>query len=499
MADGPQSKSEGSAVEMVDLGGGALPAAGSSLSARATSKRTQADYAPSSSCCSQALQVVQVVMLLLVFISGAGQMSWAIAMLTERLGTKFCVDGSLDHSCDASGVLSATQTYAKPACFMLSDAQVSAGVSDVRVKLGVQVWQDCPENPAAIATAQAASSECSAASATGGHFGKICEDWANGGFDKSESVAKPAETAGWFTVSRESERCYSFTGGGYPLPNQVVHIFAGLMGLLTGVISVVIIVYQVVSELPCTKKRAAQFDEEEGDGGGGEDEDHVDGSASRLPLIQLVLFIVGFLLCVAALFMDAVFYVQSAMWFSEHFDSALTATNGSINWVHDATHQFTDDSVRQSLVASIFDAMTAQESVSPPCAGIASATPKSSTVSLTATRTGLWSNNPEGGGATDHTAEMESMFLVVVFNMLMFLIVSVRSALQLVLVEKLRHLRAARCAATNATFALDCDNWPVQCPACSQVYGIRVLRKVSVLLCTVTFHANLAHSLTRSP
>ena len=72
---------------------------------------------------------------------------------------------------------------------------------------------------------------------------------------------------------------------------------------------------------------------------------------------------------------------------------------------------------------------------------------------------------------------MEGMFFIVAFNMVMFLIVSLRSALQLVLVEKLRHLRAARCAATNATFALDCYNWPVQCPACSQVYGLRVLRK----------------------
>ena len=72
---------------------------------------------------------------------------------------------------------------------------------------------------------------------------------------------------------------------------------------------------------------------------------------------------------------------------------------------------------------------------------------------------------------------MEGMFFIVAFNMVMFLIVSLRSALQLVLVEKLRHLRAARCAATNATFALDCYNWPVQCPACSQVFGLRVLRK----------------------
>ena len=324
---------------MEDLGGGALPPAAASVSdvsssrpaqaARTTSERTQTpglivkaelDYGSSSSCCSQALQVVQVVMLLLVFISGAGQMSWAIAMLAE---TKFCVEKGLDHSCDAGGVLAATSTYAKPACFTLSDSLVSAGVPDMRVTVGVKVWQECPESAAAIATARAASPECSAASATGGQFGQICQDWANGGFVKTDaSVATPAETAGWWRVSRESELCYSFTGGGYPLPNQVVHILAGLMTLLTGVISVVIIVYQGVVALSCTKKRAAaQFDEEEGDGGGAEEEDRIDGSASRLPLIQLVLFIVGFLLCVAALIMDAVFYVQSALWFNEHFGS----------------------------------------------------------------------------------------------------------------------------------------------------------------------------------
>ena len=67
---------------------------------------------------------------------------------------------------------------------------------------------------------------------------------------------------------------------------------------------------------------------------------------------------------------------------------SLTASNGSINWVHDATHQFTGDSVRQSIVVLNFEAMMAFESVSPPCAGIASAVPLSSAQSLEAIRTG---------------------------------------------------------------------------------------------------------------
>ena len=68
------------------------------------------------------------------------------------------------------------------------------------------------------------------------------------------------------------------------------------------------------------------------------------------------------------------------------------------------------------------------------------------------------------------------MFFFVAFNMLMFAAVSIRSALQLVLTEKLRHLRAVRCEETKVKFALDCDNWPAQCPACSRVYSLRVIR-----------------------
>ena len=69
--------------------------------------------------------------------------------------------------------------------------------------------------------------------------------------------------------------------------------------------------------------------------GGSQEDETIDGSASRLPLIQLVLFIIGFILCAAALIMDIIFYVKKMVWFDEHYDGSIAAVNGTVNWKHD--------------------------------------------------------------------------------------------------------------------------------------------------------------------